>query len=122
MKLNIDNIKARLLPIDPNSAMGSDGIHSMVLRSCAKTLAHPLSIIFQHSLDEGIVPSLWKKSIMIPIFKKGHHFEPLNYRPDDDDDDDLRASPLHRRPLVVSLSWVLGNWEMEKDRDSASTL
>ena len=32
------------------------------------------------------------------------------------------ASPLHRRPLAVSLGWVLGNWEMEKDRDSASSI
>ena len=81
LKLDTDNVKARLLSIDPNSAMGPDGIHSMVLRSCAKTLAHPLSTIFQRSLDEEVVPSLWKKSIVIPIFKKGHRFEPLNYRP-----------------------------------------
>ena len=30
------------MSIDPNSAMGPDGIHPRVLRSCGKTLAHPL--------------------------------------------------------------------------------
>ena len=50
------------------------------LRSYAKTLTHPLGIIFQHLLDEEIVPSSWKKSIMKLIFKKGHCFECLNYK------------------------------------------
>ena len=81
INLNVDSVEARLLSLDPNSAMGPDGIHPMVLKCCAKQLAYPLSTIFKHSLGEGLVPKSWKRSTIIPIFKKGHRYDPLNYRP-----------------------------------------
>ena len=63
------------------SAPGPDGVHSIVLRSCAKSLAKPLSIIFKKSLDAGRLPSDWTRANVSPIFKKGTRTQPLNYRP-----------------------------------------
>ena len=33
------------------------------------------------SLEEGTIPQAWKIANIIPIYKKGLHSNPLNYRP-----------------------------------------
>ena len=53
----------------------------MLLKSCAKSLAYPLWIIYRLSLLECRLPVLWKTSVVAPIFKKGSRYNPLNYRP-----------------------------------------
>ena len=70
-----------LLDIDGNSAMGPDEIHPLLLKKCAEQLAYPLTIIFNRSLQDGALPSDWKTSLIVPIFKKGHRYDALNYRP-----------------------------------------
>jgi len=41
----------------------------------------PLTMIFRHSLDEGVVPMDWRTANVSPIFKKGDKTVPGNYRP-----------------------------------------
>ena len=81
MQVTIDTVEALLQNIDVNTAMGPDGIHPMVLKMCAHSLAYPLHIICTRSLEEGAIPLAWKKSLVVPIFKKGSRYDPLNYRP-----------------------------------------
>ena len=40
-----------------------------------------MCLIFQNSFRSGVLPEEWKRSIVIPIFKKESRFEALNYRP-----------------------------------------
>ena len=47
----IDNVLNALLQLKTPSAPGPDGVHPTVLKSCARSLAKPMSIIFQKSLD-----------------------------------------------------------------------
>ena len=70
-----------LSSLDVNSAMGPDGLHPYLLKSCASALTRPFYIIFCSSLLEGRLPSDWKRSYVIPIFKKGSRYDALNYRP-----------------------------------------
>ena len=44
-------------------------------------LVRPLTIIFNKSLSEGVVPDSLKEAEVIPIFKKGKRDDPDNYRP-----------------------------------------
>lgn len=81
INVEVQQVIALLQDIDPFTAVGPDGIHPRVLKSCAPVLAYPLTVIFQRSLNEGKLPILWKKSIIIPIHKKGTKCDPLNYRP-----------------------------------------
>ena len=76
-----DKVRKALENLDGNTAMGPDGIHPLLLKNCANQLAYPLHLIFTQSLNEGHIPSDWKSSIVIPIFKKGARYDPLNYRP-----------------------------------------
>lgn len=59
---------------------GPDGIPSIVLKNCSLTLSKPLSAIFNRSLSSGYFPSIWKKSYIFPVFKKGDKSDVSNYR------------------------------------------
>ena len=51
------------------------------MKSIADIISLPLSILFQKSLDEGILPSQWLKACVTAIHKKGEKGLPGNYRP-----------------------------------------
>ena len=75
------DVEALLSKLDVNSSTGPDDISPFILNRCAKTLSYPLFLIFSKSLNEGAVPSVWKRSIVHPLYKKGPRYNPLNYRP-----------------------------------------
>ena len=81
IEFSIDDVQAILSLLDGNSAMGPDEIHPLLLKKCATQLARPLYLIFRRSFIEGSLPDAWKSSRVTPIFKKGHRYDPLNYRP-----------------------------------------
>lgn len=73
---------AKLLKKSENIVNTSpDGIPYKILKKCAIGLAYPVSIIFNTSFINGIVPSLWKKSFIKPIHKRGLKDNVANYRP-----------------------------------------
>ena len=62
----------RLLALKDNKFNTSpEEIPEMFFKKCALFLAKPLSMIFNQSLASGKVPSIWKTSILAPLFKKG---------------------------------------------------
>ena len=79
--ISVDQVKNLMKNLKAQSAAGPDGIHPRVLRECADVLSMPITIIFEHSLRAGILPTDWKKGNITPIFKKGSKTDPLNYRP-----------------------------------------
>ena len=70
-----------LQALDANSAGGPDDLHPALLKACSNSLAYPLYKIFRLSLSECCLPLTWKTSTVVPIFKKGSRYNPLNYRP-----------------------------------------
>ena len=80
VEISIDSVKRVLSALDVKSSMGPDGIHPCILKNCL-SLAVPMYRIFTKSMREGIVPSQWKFSDIVPLCKKGSRSEPLNYRP-----------------------------------------
>ena len=75
------DVQNLLEAMDGDSAMGPDGMHPLVLKRCAFVLSYPLYSIFCRSIEHGELPRAWKQSCVIPIFKKGSRYDPLNYRP-----------------------------------------
>ena len=73
---------AKLLhALQPGKAPGPDGITTTILKELVEEISPILTIIFQSSLDTGILPSDWKNANVTPVFKKGEHYDPANYRP-----------------------------------------
>ena len=67
--------------MDPNKANGPDNIPGKFLKTCASDMADIYSVLFQASLDQGVVPADWKNANVVPLFKKGDRSLPENYRP-----------------------------------------
>ena len=74
-------VRDRLKEQKPGKSAGPDGIHSRVVVETQEQLVRPLTIIFNKSLSEGVVPDSWKETEVVPIFKKGKRDDPDNYRP-----------------------------------------
>ena len=81
LEFTVEDELAILSHLDGNSAAGPDNIHPLLLKNCASQLAYPLHLIFCRSLSNGKLPDAWKSSVVTPIYKKGHRYDPLNYRP-----------------------------------------
>ena len=62
-------------------ASGCDLISHQMLKYTSDTVSKPLCTLFNLSLQSKVFPSLWKKAIVIPLFKKGDRHEISNYRP-----------------------------------------
>ncbi|PJG57315.1 hypothetical protein [Aeromonas cavernicola] len=58
-----------------------DGLHPRVLKEVAQEIVDALVIIFQNSLDSGLVPEDWRVANVTPLFKKGGREKTGNYRP-----------------------------------------
>ena len=70
-----------LKDINPSKAAGPDGLHGMVLKNCASSLAKPLTALFNISYVTGCIPEDWKLASIVPIHKKDEKGSVENYRP-----------------------------------------
>lgn len=67
--------------IKTNSSPGPDGTPPIVFKSLKHVIAGPLAVLFSLIFQFGSLPSIWKRAIVKPIFKKGIASDPKNYRP-----------------------------------------
>ena len=84
---NLDNItitqsdiKDVLTLLKSSKASGPDGINQRILKEVAQFIIKPLCTLFNMSLREKYFPTCWKKSNVIPLFKKSDASKKENYR------------------------------------------
>ena len=81
IKVDQKGVENLLKKIQPHKAPGPDDIPNMVLKQCATHLAPAVTLLFQKSLDTGVLPKDWTDANVTPIFKKGERQSAENYRP-----------------------------------------
>ncbi len=64
-----NEVRRALKRVNVRKAAGPDGITGRVLRSCADQLAGLFTSIFNESLATSVVPTSFKKSVIIPVPK-----------------------------------------------------
>ena len=79
-QLDLDFVMTEMTRVNTKKGVGPDGIHPLILKECASTLAKPLTKLLNESLASGIFPEEWKRSSVSPIFKKGARSDIENYR------------------------------------------
>ena len=79
--ISVEMVCAKLKQLKIFTSLCPDGIPARVLKHCTEVLTTPLSMLFNRSLIESRVPGGWKLATITPIFKKGDHTDPGNYRP-----------------------------------------
>lgn len=81
IKVEEKGVRKLLKNLKTKKAPGPDGISPRFLKELADEIAPILTLIFQSSLDSGVVPLDWRTASVAPIFKKGERYRPENYRP-----------------------------------------
>ena len=67
--------------LDKSKATGPDMIHNKLLIATVDINKEPLTILFNHCLNEGIFPNIWKIAHVTPLHKKGPENLCNNYCP-----------------------------------------
>ena len=79
--LSLLEVESVLKTLPVAKASSPNGLSNRVLRELSKELSPPYCSLFNQSLREGIVPTLYKEANVCPIPKKGHLSNVSNYRP-----------------------------------------
>ncbi|CAI2723640.1 unnamed protein product [Schistosoma spindalis] len=76
-----DDVFKALSTLDTEKSTRLDGLHPKILGHIAQYIATPVTVIFNMSLDQIVLPMEWKDAIVTPIHKTGPRQLPSNYRP-----------------------------------------
>ncbi len=76
-----DEVRRELKRVNVRKAAGPDGITGRVVRFCADQLAGLFTSIFNESLATSVVPTSFKKSVIIPVPKNSKPSCLNDYRP-----------------------------------------
>ncbi|KAF2351835.1 hypothetical protein FHG87_017407 [Trinorchestia longiramus] len=77
----VEEAEEQLSILNPYKSTGPDGLGPWILKETAEVISESLTNSFNRSLETGIVPDDWKRTNVIPIFKKGNKQISNNYRP-----------------------------------------
>ena len=96
-----------------DSAVGLDGLPYSIFKPNYPWWQHAILTFLNLVFSWGVVPSLWKRSIVVPIFKRGDPSLPHNYRPISLAScffKNARAlGPLSQKLLSLCLNWMNPN-------------
>ena len=67
--------------LDVKKSTGPDGLSAKFLKEIANEIAAPLAMLFNCSLQSGVVPAICKNSNITAVHKGGALDDPGNYRP-----------------------------------------
>ena len=76
-----ERVKKAIDMINNKNSAGIDGISNRLLKLIKHEIALPLSLIVNHSLQNGIFPQKLKTAKVMPIFKDNDDMSVANYRP-----------------------------------------
>ena len=76
-----DDVLNTITKLKDGKAPGNDGLTTEFLKRLASEISEPLTMIYNKSLLEGVVPYERKQANVTSLFKKGSKSEPGNYRP-----------------------------------------
>ena len=71
----------KLRGLRSDKATGADDLSPRLLSQIQVEVCHSMTVIFQKSLQSGVVPQDWKLANVTPIYKKGGRGQSCNYRP-----------------------------------------
>ena len=79
--ITCNGITKLLKQLNPYKAPGPDNVSPRILKKLATDISPLLQLIFQKSLDTGVVPDDWRIANVSPVYKKGQKTLAENYRP-----------------------------------------
>ena len=74
-------VLSALRALDPDKTLGPDGIPSRILKETAQQIAPSITLLFNKSMNSGVVPDEWKLANVVSVYKRGEKEDVQNYRP-----------------------------------------
>lgn len=74
-------VKQTIKELKNKKSAGYDGLQAEIIKQVAEFITDPFVRIINKIFETGYFPSVFKTSIVIPVFKSGDRQEILNYRP-----------------------------------------
>lgn len=81
VEIREDTVYELLNTVDLAKGAGPDQIIPLFIVKCIDQLTKPLTILFNRSITEGVVPKIWKSAFITPVYKSGAKNCVKNYRP-----------------------------------------
>ena len=72
-------VSEQIRKLDITKSAGPDNINARVLKELHDVVIELLTLLFNNSLNQGMVPQEWKKALVTPIHKKGNKKLASNY-------------------------------------------
>ena len=107
IEIDNDTILKLLSQLAPKKSNTPEDIPSFVLKKIGTTISNFLCIIFNASLQSGVIPYQWKTALIVPVFKKGSRYSVNNYRPISLTSSICRL--LERALCDIILSYLIGH-------------
>lgn len=79
--ITVEEVVNELVSLDVSKGVGLDGVHPILLKNCATTIAKAVCALLNKSIELCEVPKVWKKMKIIPIHKSGKRSSVQQYRP-----------------------------------------
>ena len=68
--LKDDDILPIIKTLNLDKAHGWDQLSIRMIRTCVDSIIFPMKLIFKSVINEGVLPEDWKKSNVVPVYKK----------------------------------------------------
>ena len=81
INITSQSVEKLLHALNPHKAAGPDDIKPRILKELSSEIDHILTTICRKSYKTGIIPDVWSKANVTPVYKKGQKYVAANYRP-----------------------------------------
>ncbi|XP_063924454.1 uncharacterized protein LOC135138413 [Zophobas morio] len=78
--ITVEDIVNKIRTLNDKTSAGPDKIPVVFLKACAESLAYPLYVIFNKTIQLSQFPKVWKQSYVVPIHKGNSKSDVKNYR------------------------------------------
>ena len=81
--VSVNGVRKLLSKLNPYKSSGPDTVSARFLKEVANEIAPALTLLFNASLCQGLIPNEWKEALINPIYKSGKkdRGNAENYRP-----------------------------------------
>ena len=81
LQITVEMVLKELKSLNQYKSCGPDQLHPRLLIELAELLALPITLLFNMTFQQGVLPHDWRRAFISPIYKKGSRHLPENYRP-----------------------------------------
>lgn len=78
--ITVEEVETAIHKLKTGRASGHDDIIAEMMKCTSKRLVVQITTLFNAMLEKGTYPTVWTKSVIVPIYKRGDPAIPDNYR------------------------------------------